>query len=1140
MELKKLHPYFQLSLLEELYKAKIYEIDENKKKIEQDLIITNVCFFFLRRRGFSSGFTLSNAISPESILAVTIEDDKMVFTIEQENDSSNQQKKTFTSNENTKIIAIMKQVRWALFGDITINTNTDSLKDELQLNTMQYSSKNQNAERFLAHAINSNHSDLLSMAQSIFEMFSKENNSFTITHEIIKSSLINPFIQTLLSLRYFYEIIISNNQYSVFLDFISQILKQSKFLKKITFDNISFAKLNSNDTIFQGKDIEKSFSSIAFVNGCDFTSNQFLIFLRDFSSYTGNIESVVIKNCKFTSNTLPSFFDHINGVKSIKKVKYFEIDGLSSSDQIQEPLIRLLNNSNQFFHCIKVTNLPLDADVVLSRSTLFDNHVEEFHLHNSNFLKAIIPPIENYYSCNTIDLSRTKFKLESLISFFNNIKPPIRKIILNEINIDNKSLSEFYQQLPKYNFQFIEQFEFASNPVPSSYNQIFLDFISKMKNLAVLNISSSLDSSDSSVIENASNLLHSLKNLLLLIFKGSGKSSFKSEFTSIFDKLPPYLFYLDISGQNIGDDGMIKLAEFIVSRGKPNSQLQDIFEFKATQINHFLSNFEAKADGTLQYIIFNRMGCTIKGFISVLESIVGSDSAIKNAEWGQQEIYRLSKKDSSFEKNQLESRIQQLKNLFDDKFANNSKDPILSTSSFSTNSIIHFSLSSLPNQELNKKEKKKKREKDKEKKDDKERSKRKKRSKEKIEENENNEALCIEKERKERKRKEKKDSKDKVEVKDKTEEKEKREKKRKEKKELKDKNEVNEKVEETENGKTKRKEKRKPKEKANAEITDKTETKAKEKRKSDEKKIKKKKEKEDREEEKETKKDIKLEKEAKKSIKLEAENETKEKVEKKIKNELVNEVTNEIKEENENIKKNEVEEEKEKDDDIKNEDEDENEKDDEVEIKSEAENEKDDEVEINNEAENEKDNEIKNEVDKRIENEEAVDNDVKYDGIKIEEEEEDIESGNDEIEIEEEEEEKESEDENANEYEKEEQSDNEFEKESSDEEHDDRESLENKKEEEESSNKEKENDEKEEQETKNESEKEEVKKDDEFESIPPIVIKPKIDYRAIILDNSNQPFYDDLVECVGADSVSKCPLEDALNRLQKEAPFLLS
>ena len=191
------------------------------------------------------------------------------------------------------------QVRSALFGGVNVNSESNSLKEELQSNILPYSSININSEKFLANAINSTQSDLLNFAPKIYEMLAKENNSFIISQDIAKSSLANVLIQTIMGFQFFYEIIISNGEYSSFLNFLSQGLKNCKYLKKITFNNISFTKLASNDLIFQQKDINASFDSISFINGCNFSTNQFLVFLKDISHYQGNIESIIIKNCIF-------------------------------------------------------------------------------------------------------------------------------------------------------------------------------------------------------------------------------------------------------------------------------------------------------------------------------------------------------------------------------------------------------------------------------------------------------------------------------------------------------------------------------------------------------------------------------------------------------------------------------------------------------------------------------------------------------------------------------------------------------------------------------------------------------------------------------------------------------------------------
>lgn len=133
-----------------------------------------------------------------------------------------------------------------------------------------------------------------------------------------------------------------------------------------------------------------------------------------------------------------------------------------------------------------------------------------------------------------------------------------------------------------------------------------------------------------------------------MTFKGLNQSTFNSEFTQIFDSLSPYLFYLDISGQNLGDDGISKLSDFIKFRGQPNDQLPNIFTFKATTIGHpFLTDFTIKADGSLQYIKYDEVGYNIKCLATILETIVSDDNQIKKAEWNQNEINKLIKKISS-------------------------------------------------------------------------------------------------------------------------------------------------------------------------------------------------------------------------------------------------------------------------------------------------------------------------------------------------------------------------------------------------------------------------------------------------------------------------------------------------------------
>lgn len=243
---------------------------------------------------------------------------------------------------------------------------------------------------------------------------------------------------------------------------------------------------------------------------------KFLIFLRDISNYQGNIDSIIIDNCLFTEDTLSSFLDHLNGIKSIKSIKYLEINDIPIRNQLQEPITRLLNSQNNF-RCTKVSDSSLEANIVLNNSTLFDNKVEEIHFHKCTFLNTI-NQIDNFYSINTLDFSQTKFTFESLKSLFDNIKLPICNVLLNNINVDNQSLIKFYEQISQYDFSFIKQFEFANNLVPTSLISNFFDFLSKMKNLIILDISSSLESTDQSLIEKISNLLFNFKNLLFFDF----------------------------------------------------------------------------------------------------------------------------------------------------------------------------------------------------------------------------------------------------------------------------------------------------------------------------------------------------------------------------------------------------------------------------------------------------------------------------------------------------------------------------------------------------------------------------------------------------------------------------------------------
>lgn len=111
-------------------------------------------------------------------------------------------------------------------------------------------------------------------------MFADGNFSFTITQDIIKSSLINAFIQTLMNIQFFYDLIIYDGDYSSYLDTLTQILKQSEYLKRIAFDKISFSKISTDNIIFHQEDLKKSFNSISFINGCDFTTKKISYFFK--------------------------------------------------------------------------------------------------------------------------------------------------------------------------------------------------------------------------------------------------------------------------------------------------------------------------------------------------------------------------------------------------------------------------------------------------------------------------------------------------------------------------------------------------------------------------------------------------------------------------------------------------------------------------------------------------------------------------------------------------------------------------------------------------------------------------------------------------------------------------------------------
>lgn len=643
----KYHPILQLSCVKRIYEE-VVEIPKGNKRERLRLIITSAGMLLFKKHAFPAGFSCTNAISPEDIISIALEPDKIKFPYQKE--------LIIFSPNAPKIVSILSALRNSLFGPISVQYFPGSLEQSVNANNESYQTEHLISDRFLTRCLDIITNNTLSLAQGIYNLLKNVSSPLYATSDIVSSPLSSAYVGALCTISLPFKLIVTKPRisteladYSVFVPLLSELFKKNTYFNSLEFNNISFEKAKPKDKIFTDSKTETQVTSLKFMN-C-IMPNSFKIYLDDFRAYTGNIKTLRVAQCNFTQDSFMKFIAILSSSPCFLHMESIDISDVQNDQDFNCHISQYLNSNElrltNSLKSVRIANCPLDIDSILSFAALFNPSIEEIHFNDCKFLQKLIKS-ENlsFQQITTFDFDKTTFSFEGIRSVFNelNDKDLIKHLYLSKLKFSN-DISPLFTIIGKYKLSYIESFDFSLNLIPQTAVDNFCEFITNMKRLKKLNITGIFPSVHTENIAKIAKAIRSVATLETLIFKGVSNSQFGESFAKVIEQLPPSLIDLDISGQQIGNCGMALLSSCL-------------------QFGHFIR------------IRFSNPNCSNEQYFRVLTEMINS-SSLEDAVWN-------SEIDSLFHSQADKERIAQLKTSFNEKFGNQSESLKLSISARSS------------------------------------------------------------------------------------------------------------------------------------------------------------------------------------------------------------------------------------------------------------------------------------------------------------------------------------------------------------------------------------------------------------------------------------------------------------------------
>lgn len=355
--------------------------------------------------------------------------------------------------------------------------------------------------------------------------------------------------------------------------FVASVLSRSSSIRRVMFVKTRFDQVCQEYLdMVQRSDVFRAEEWI--FEECALDVGYFMKFFDPFIKYKGNVKILTFNKCRFSQDVFASFSQTLLFSKCFQRLEVLWLSDVQFPDDMMEFLMQLFGSDwlikNRTLQTLAILNSVVHLDEFFERLMRFDTGIVTVNMSGNVFVNVPSADLVKAFSsqanlvlanCGFVDGS-----MEALFQSLSHHKGVSLSLDCSAAMIGQSERLAFESVLPTFVLPTLTEFVWDRNAITPENVAGFIEFFRNQPKLTSLSISDCIDAA------HAQDVLVPLLDYFKVCSLSSFTIASSSTKTSLGPLLTPVLEHvlkrytlkhLDITGQNIGSDGLIVVTNLL-------------------------------------------------------------------------------------------------------------------------------------------------------------------------------------------------------------------------------------------------------------------------------------------------------------------------------------------------------------------------------------------------------------------------------------------------------------------------------------------------------------------------------------------------------------------------------------------------
>ena len=569
-EIKRANPVFNVFSCQILAAEKVSVVSQkNSSESERILVVGTPGVGVFRDRIFPRGLFQRSFISYADInkLIVSARDVRIISASETI---------VFRHANQLRIASRIHATRCALFDQVDLPYVLEVAADAENLfssHVFVYHASSLLADRFLASVVRTKQTLESGSMEKVCHYLMELKNSIEVNKRLLGMNYINAIAMAVAYDRGITEMRIKGIAFGVAGPFVTSVLA-----KTVSIRRVMFVKMYFDQVCQEYLDMMKSSETLRadewIFEECNLDVGYFMRFFNAFIKYKASVKMLTFNKCSFAQDMFEEFSQTLLFSKCFHKIEVLWLADIQFPDDVLAFLMQLCGSDwlikNQTLHTLAIVNCFVNLDKVFQQLMRFHTGIVTANFSGNPFVNPPSPEFVKTLSPQmTLVFANCGYAEGSMAGLFESLashKGVSLSLDCSGAVIRKEEWRNFERVLSHTVMPTLTELVWDKNPITPENVHSFIEFFKNQPKLTSLSIS------DCIAAAHGQEVLGPLCEYFRVCTLTSLTIASTSQATSLGAILTPALEhvlkhytlkFLDISGQNIGDEGLIKVTELM-------------------------------------------------------------------------------------------------------------------------------------------------------------------------------------------------------------------------------------------------------------------------------------------------------------------------------------------------------------------------------------------------------------------------------------------------------------------------------------------------------------------------------------------------------------------------------------------------